>query len=137
MLTQRQISCFENNKQFGYEVAAVLLKLAATMTTQSLVVANTATSTAVERVFAEKRAAIASQILSEQGITFQTAGLPSVAPNAVGGSKAMAYLVRQMLMMPSWDMTPDEWATSETTAVAEIATRMAELLTELTAIPEV
>ena len=137
MLTQRQMACFENNKQFLNEVAAALLKIAASMTADALVVKNTPASTDVEKVFAEKREQIAAQILAEQGISFQTTALPSATPSAAGGSKAMSYLVRQMLMMSTWTLTPDAWAADEPAAATEITTRMSELIQTLTAIPQV
>lgn len=137
-LTQRQINCFERNSQFLTEVAAALLVIAADMMKDSLVVLNTPESSEVERTFAGIRQRIANQILSEQGINVQAVSMTGVAlggGTATGGSTAMKYLVQQMLLQPTWTLTPDAWAADEMGARATIQFAMAALVEGLTAIP--
>lgn len=133
-LTQRQIACFESNRQFLNEVAAALLPIAAQMMAESLVVLANAASTEVEQTFAAIRQRMADQVLREQGINVQ--GAPaSAAAQATGGSTAMKNLVQQMLLMPTWTLTPNEWAANEVAARETIQASMAALLTALTATP--
>lgn len=134
-LTQREMACFENNKQFLTEVAAALLPIAAGMMAASLVVLANPASTEVEQTFAGIRQRLADQILREQGINAQGIAVAQPAV-ATGGSTAMKYLVQQLLLSAGWTMTPDEWAADEATARAAIQAGMAALLMELTAIPE-
>lgn len=135
-LLQRQMACFENNKQFLGEVAAILLPIAATMYRGAMMVENNPDSQGVERAFAAARKRIAEQILSEQGITVTVQTNPFLqTASATGGSNAMKYLVQQMLLMPTWTLTPDEWADDEAAARATIQASMAALLESLTAIP--
>lgn len=136
-LTRRQMSCFERNAQFLDEVAAALLAIASQMKRQSMVVLNTEANT-VEKVFAETTGRIADQILSEQGISLAAApSLPGIVTTAtaVPGSTAMRYLVQQLLMSPTWTLTPNEWAEDEAAARATIHIGMATLLQSLTEIP--
>lgn len=140
-LSQRQMACFEKNSQFLNEVAAALLPIAANMMAAALVVINTPTSSEVEKTFAGIRQRLADQILREQGINAQgavTAGMPAfgATTTATGGSTAMRYLVQQMLLMPTWTLTPDEWADDEAAARTAIQTSMAALIEALTAIPQ-
>lgn len=132
-LTQRQIACFESNRQFLNEVAAALLPIAAQMMAESLVVLANAASTEVEQTFAAIRQRLADQVLREQGINAQGAG--GQAASAAGGSTAMKYLIQQMLLMPTWTLTPNEWAANEVAARETIQASMAALLTALTATP--
>lgn len=135
-LTRREMACFERNPQFLDEAAAALLTKASTMKREAVVVLANPESTAVERAFAEARARIAEQILSEQGINLQpAAGLPGIVTTTASGSTAMKYLVQALLMSEQWTMTPDEWAADEMAARAAIGTGMAALLDNLTAIP--
>ena len=136
-LTQRQIACFEKNTQFLNEVAAALLPLASDMIRQAMVVENNEAATAVERTFAAIRKQIANQILTEQGINIQGGSMAYPTPGGVAtsGSTAMKYLVQQMLLLPDWTLTPDQWAADEVLARATITTAMASLVQGLTAIP--
>lgn len=133
-LTQRQMSCFERNSQFQNEVAAALLQIAAGMKAQALVDKTSAEETL--RTFAAIRERVADQILAEQGISLQPTGgiLPAVG-QATTGSQAMKYLIQQMLLMPTWTLTPDAWADNEMVARATIQGNLAALLQNLTAIP--
>lgn len=137
-LTQRQIACFEKNTQFLNEVASALLPIASDMIRQALVVENNENATAVDRTFAAIRKQIANQILTEQGINIQ-GGASNYGPPMVGvatsGSTAMKYLVQQMLLLPDWALTPDQWAADEAVARATITTAMVGLIQGLTAIP--
>jgi hypothetical protein len=134
-LTQREIACFENNRQFQNEMAAALLYIASQMAKDALVVLANPASSEVQQTFAAIRRQIAGQILKEQGINVESLGLSSSSGQAVGGSTAMKYLMQQMLMSPEWTMTPDEWAANEATARVTIQTFLAGLLTTLTAAP--
>jgi len=135
-LLQRQMACFENNRQFLGEVAAILLPIAAAMYKSAMVVENNPDSQPVARAFAAARKRIAEQILNEQGITVQVQTNPFLqAATATGGSNAMKYLVQQMLLMPTWTLTPDEWAEDEAAARGTIQASMAALLESLTAVP--
>ncbi len=134
-LTQREIACFENNKQFLNEVAAALLPIAAAMLKGAMVVLSNPASTEVEQAFAAIHKQLAGQILKEQGINIDALGLGGAAA-ATGGSMGMKYLVQQLLLLPDWALSPDEWAADEATARAAIQVGMAALLTELTAIPD-
>lgn len=135
-LTQRQIACFEKNTQFLNEVASALLPLASDMIRQAMVVENDENATPVERTFAGIRKQIANQILGEQGINIQ-GQVPLVlgGQQATGGSTAMKYLVQQMLLLPTWTLTPDQWAADEALARTTITTAMTALIQGLTAIP--
>lgn len=136
-LSKRQMACFEGNRVFLDEVAAALLPIAAAMLRAAIVVQNTADASAVDKAFATAREGIARQILNEQGITLQAANPYAITgQTATGGSVAMKYLVQQMLLMPTWEITPDEWVADEATARATIAASMAALLNAMTAIPE-
>lgn len=134
-LTQRQAACFEKNTQFLNEVAAALLPIAATMLKQSMLIRGTQGDNPVAVAFAEKVGLIANQILSEQGINLSSPSLIPTVSAATSSSTAMKYLVQQMLLRPSWTLTPDEWAADEAGAFAAIQQHMAALLAELTAIP--
>lgn len=134
-LLQRQMSCFENNKQFLREVAAILLQIAAAMYKTAMVTENSTDSTAVERAFASTRKRIAEQILNEQGITVQVQTNPFAQSASAGSSNAMGYLIQQMLLMPTWTLTPDQWAADEPAARTAIQASMAALLESLTAVP--
>jgi hypothetical protein len=136
-LSKRQMACFEGNRVFLDEVAAALLPIAAAMLRAAIVVQNTPDASAVDKAFAAAREGIARQILNEQGITLQAAN-PYALGNreATGGSVAMKYLVQQMLLMPTWEITPDEWVADEATARATITASMTALLNAMTAIPE-
>ena len=90
----------------------------------------------MERAFAAARKRIAEQILNEQGITVQVQTNPFTSAVATNGSNAMKYLVQQMLLMPTWELTPDQWAEDEAAARATIQASMAALLESLTAVPE-
>ena len=133
-LTQRQIGCFEGNKQFLNEVAATLLPIAANMKKQALVILSTPESTEVQQTFAAIWQRLADQILNEQGVNMQALG-GSTQTTATGGSTGMKYLVQQLLMSESWTLTPDAWANDEMAARAAIQAGLAALLLELTAIP--
>lgn len=133
-LTQRQMACFDGNRQFLNEVAAALLPIAAQMMAESLVVLANPISTEVQQTFAAIRQRLSDQILREQGINAQGAG--GQAASAAGGSTAMKYLIQQMLLMPTWTLTPDQWASNEAAARETIQGSLAALLTALTAIPE-
>lgn len=135
-LTQRQAACFEKNTQFLNEVAAALLPIAAAMLKQSMVIKGTQAGDPVAVAFADKVGLIANQILAEQGINLQAPSLIPVTAQAAS-STAMKYLVQQMLLRPTWTLTPDQWAADEAGAFAAIQTHMAALLTELTAIPTI
>ena len=138
-LSKRQMACFEGNSMFQAEVAAALLPIAATMLKSALVVLNTPEASAVDKAFAAARESIARQILSEQGITLSAANPYAIGgggPTATGGSVAMKYLVQQMLLMPTWTITPDEWVADEEAARAAITANMTALLGAMTAIPE-
>jgi hypothetical protein len=132
-LTQRQMACFESNKQFQAEVAAALLPIAAAMMRGALVVLSTPESTEVQQTFAAIHKNIANQILQEQGVNVQALG--TAGATATGGSTGMKYLVQQLLTSAAWTMTPDEWAANEATARVTIQTFLAGLLTTLTAAP--
>ena len=137
-LTRREMACFERNPQFLDEVAAALMKKAALMKRQAVVVLANPESTAVEREFATQRARIAEQILAEQGINLQTpTGFPSGITATASGSTGMRYLVQQLLMSDGWTTTPDTWAANEMQARAAIETGMAALLDSLTEIPTI
>ena len=131
-LTQREMACFENNSQFRNEVAAALLPIAAGMMAESLVTLSNPESSATEQTFAGIRQRIADQILREQGINAQAAGV--TVANA-GDSMGMKYLIRGLLMSPDWTLTPNEWAANEATARATIQAGLGAYLTTLTAIP--
>ena len=137
-LSKRQMACFEGNRVFLDEVAAALLPIAAAMLRAAIVTQNTVEASAVDKAFATAREGIARQILNEQGITLQTVNPYAIGSGreATGGSVAMKYLVQQMLLMPTWTITPDEWVTDEAAARAAIAASMTALLDAMTAIPE-
>ena len=134
-LTQRQMACFESNRQFLNEVAAALLPIAAGMMADSLVTLSDPAGTEVQQTFAAIHKGVADQILKEQGINVQALGVGAATGTATGGSLGMKYLVQQLLMADGWEMTPDEWAADEAAARAAITAGMAALLTSLTAIP--
>lgn len=136
-LSKRQMACFEGNRVFLDEVAAALLPIAAAMLKASIVTLNTADASAVDKAFAGAREGIARQILNEQGITLQATNPYAInGPTATGGSVAMKYLVQQMLLMPTWTITPDAWVADEAAARAAIVAIMTALLNAMTAIPE-
>lgn len=132
-LTQRQMACFESNKQFQAEVAAALLPIAAAMMRGALVVLSTPESTEVQQTFAAIHKNIANQILQEQGVNVQALG--TAGATATGGSTGMKYLVQQLLTSAAWTLTPDQWAANEEAARTAIAAGLAALLAQLTAIP--
>ncbi len=138
-LSKRQMACFEGNRVFLDEVAAALLPIAAAMLKGSIVTTNTPEASAVNKAFAVARDSIARQILNEQGITLQTGNPYAIGSGATatGGSVAMKYLVQQMLLMPTWTITPDQWVADEVAARAAITASMTALLDAMTAIPEV
>ena len=137
-LSKRQMACFEGNRTFLDEVAAALLPIAAAMLRAAIVVQNTPDASAVDKAFAAAREGIARQILNEQGITLQAANPYALSSGvtATSGSVAMKYMVQQMLLMPTWTITPDAWVADEEAARAAIVANMTALLDAMTAIPE-
>jgi hypothetical protein len=100
---------------------------------------NTPEASAVDKAFAVARESIARQILNEQGITLQASNPYAIGSGreATGNSVAMKYLVQQMLLMPTWTITPDAWVADEAAARVAIAVSMTALLNAMTAVPEV
>lgn len=139
MLNQRARACFENNKAFEEEVGAALLPIGVSIMKGAIAVLSNDGASSIEKEYAQRAYGVASQILAEQSIAIGGIGVASHSPMATAavGSKSQAIqsLIRQLLRLPSWTMTPDEWIADEAKAAEVIGVNLGLLLSEMLAQP--
>lgn len=138
MLSQRARACFENNKAFEEEVGAALLPIGVGIMKQAMGVLSGEGTSALEKEYAQRAYGVGSQILSEQSIAIggsvSYSGPAGVVPSGQR-SLALQSIIRQLLRMPSWTMTPDQWIADEEKAAQVISLNLGLLLSEMLAQP--
>lgn len=139
MLSQRARACFENNKLFEEEVGAALLPIGVDIMKGAVGVMANPDATALDKEYAQRAQGVANQILAEQSIAIGStvASHSPMATMAVGSrSQAIQSLIRQLLRMPTWMMTADQWVADEGAAAKHISDNLALLLKGMLAQPQ-
>lgn len=140
MLSQRARACFENNKLFEEEVGAALLPIGVEIMKGAVAVLANPEATALDKEYAQRAQGVANQILAEQSIAIGAGSVASHSPMAtmaVGSrSQAIQSLIRQLLRMPTWTMTADQWVADEEAAAKHISDNLTLLLSGMLAQPK-